>query len=609
MLCASAATYAQSGAQIVAPTVYDYGAACDGTTDDTAAIQKAINSLPNGGTLGFPAATCKITSTLTINNISNLALIGTGASTIQAATAGWDMLTITGSSANITIEGMRFIGAATAPVSPQGFHAVAVSATATGSRLMFRHNYVTGTNIGVAIHSPTFDECDISGNKFDSMVGSISGNGYAVYTISERNSITHNKFYDIGRHDLYLSGDDATHSAAKNVFADNQSYGNGVESVAMYATPLQRSVQGNIIKANTIDSPQGIGIGCDQNCIGNVIEGNTILNATAGFGSGEGVIELNGSTAANSYPTSNVIRGNVILNATGNAPGIWSQNGFRNVIEGNTINATGPTWGILIASTGGVTPTGAQIIGNNISGPATSLQGDTSLLNTAWANNIIDGPTYNVCEAGSYSGSCLSNTPTQAEFRGTTVIASGLQNSASRPAAGPGFLSQGEISGVGYGTGTLPDSADDGFIRIGAGGGVSAAHKTYCDFSGYSTVADMSDNIVCGTKGAEALRITNLQHLLIGTTTDDGSSLLQVHGNIHLLTGAFEFPDGTTQTTAANATSIAGGTGISVSTSGGVATISNTGVVATSGSVTCSGAQRVQTVTISSAGVLSGTCN
>jgi len=75
-----ATTYTASGSGAVAQTipnflknttwVLDYGAACDGSTDDTTAIQNAINALPNdGGIVYFPqAANCKISSTLTIGN-------------------------------------------------------------------------------------------------------------------------------------------------------------------------------------------------------------------------------------------------------------------------------------------------------------------------------------------------------------------------------------------------------------------------------------------------------------------------------------------------------------------------------------------------------------
>src|SRR5258707_1280913 len=46
-----------------------FGAKCDSSTDDTIAIQAAINSLPNdGGIVLFPVQNCKISSTLMLGN-------------------------------------------------------------------------------------------------------------------------------------------------------------------------------------------------------------------------------------------------------------------------------------------------------------------------------------------------------------------------------------------------------------------------------------------------------------------------------------------------------------------------------------------------------------
>jgi hypothetical protein len=60
---------------------------------------------------------------------------------------------------------------------------------------------------------------------------------------------------------------------------------------------------------------------------------------------------------------------------------------------------------------------------------------------------------------------------------------------------------------------------------------------------------------------AEKMRLSAGGRLLVGTTTDNGTNLVQVNGSIKSLSGGFVFPDGTTQTTAS-----AGGGG---SSSGG----------------------------------------
>jgi hypothetical protein len=66
------------------PGVYlatSYGVTADGSTDDTLALQAAIDAMEaaNGGTLYLPLGTIKITSTITVNG-SNIVIIGRGMS-------------------------------------------------------------------------------------------------------------------------------------------------------------------------------------------------------------------------------------------------------------------------------------------------------------------------------------------------------------------------------------------------------------------------------------------------------------------------------------------------------------------------------------------------
>lgn len=65
--------------------VKTYGATGDGTTDDTAAIQAAINAVPStGGTVLLPAGTYRVTSMLTIDT-DNTVLSGVGAASVLQA--------------------------------------------------------------------------------------------------------------------------------------------------------------------------------------------------------------------------------------------------------------------------------------------------------------------------------------------------------------------------------------------------------------------------------------------------------------------------------------------------------------------------------------------
>lgn len=75
-----------------APTVFNvkdpaYGAKGDGTTDDTAAIQAAINACSAGGIVHLPIGTYKITTMLDVNNRSGVTVEGSGQGQIAATAA------------------------------------------------------------------------------------------------------------------------------------------------------------------------------------------------------------------------------------------------------------------------------------------------------------------------------------------------------------------------------------------------------------------------------------------------------------------------------------------------------------------------------------------
>ena len=89
---------------------------------------------------------------------------------------------------------------------------------------------------------------------------------------------------------------------------------------------------------------------------------------------------------------------------------------------------------------------------------------------------------------------------------GGIKLASGLGNTSTRPALNTTSVGNYEIRGVGGGASQW-DTQDDGFLRLSAGGGSNVITQSSIDISGYSTVADMSNNIVMRTGGTERLRI------------------------------------------------------------------------------------------------------
>lgn len=95
------------------------------------------------------------------------------------------------------------------------------------------------------------------------------------------------------------------------------------------------------------------------------------------------------------------------------------------------------------------------------------------------------------------------------------LIYTGFGNNVARPSISSGDTHPSyeiRACGVGAGGGTgFSTGADDGFLRLRAGGGTDTGNSTFIDLSGYSTYSggDMLRTIVFGTSGTERMRITS----------------------------------------------------------------------------------------------------
>jgi hypothetical protein len=138
----------------------------------------------------------------------------------------------------------------------------------------------------------------------------------------------------------------------------------------------------------------------------------------------------------------------------------------------------------------------------------------------------ISGPQYPtrfVISQGNGNIGLGTNTPTaRLNLEGGGIrIATGFNNSGTRPALNTATIGAYEIRGVGSGgSGTSQnDGADDGFLRLSAGGGTASNAQSSIDISGFSTQGDMNNNIVMRTLGTERLRITSEGRVGIGTNS------------------------------------------------------------------------------------------
>ncbi|WP_162944326.1 glycosyl hydrolase family 28-related protein [Paenibacillus aceti] len=92
--------------------VKDYGARGDGSTDDTAAVQQALDAAAGrGGQVYFPAGTYSVNPEKTLTVEGNTTIIGDGTSSVIQASKrsfGWEMMRATGSQIeirNISLDG------------------------------------------------------------------------------------------------------------------------------------------------------------------------------------------------------------------------------------------------------------------------------------------------------------------------------------------------------------------------------------------------------------------------------------------------------------------------------------------------------------------------
>jgi len=167
----------QSTSQADTRGVKSFGAAGDGVTDDTAAINTAIAALQPGDELFFPCGTYKISSGLTIRE-SNVTVAGApGCATIQATGSGFVAMTVTGGglsgSTSLTADSPELSTTFTANLLPIG-------GLAAGDYVLLQEG---GRDFSTDV-SPGDDRgCDVSGCRGEVLqVLSVNGNTATVAT-------------------------------------------------------------------------------------------------------------------------------------------------------------------------------------------------------------------------------------------------------------------------------------------------------------------------------------------------------------------------------------------------------------------------------------------
>jgi hypothetical protein len=368
-------------------SVKDYGAVGDGVTDDTAAIQAALN---NGAkNVFFPAGNYLTSATLRIVT-SGQAILGYGATLTNASvSASGFLIGSTGAAFvktdNVTIEGMTFVGADTGAGSAYSY-AIGVQPPTTTpyvygggcSKISVLNCTASGHAFGVS--ATAADRLSVTGCRFGGMKyhASLTAGGYGVLIQTCWDTVIENNQFlatSGDRHSIYVSADPSRTYDNNNVCKGVVIAGNlinwsnvvgttGFETAMMIRAPENISITGNTI----IGGYGGIDYDTMNGNGKNVsISGNTIELAVSPASERSCVNFLRSS---GTYISTNIsITGNSMKIAGTNVHGVTLQGVDSVSIVGNTIyNTNGASCIGANGAASNVVTNGNRLYGNNLTG-------------------------------------------------------------------------------------------------------------------------------------------------------------------------------------------------------------------------------------------------
>lgn len=381
-------------------SVTDFGAVGDGTTDDTAAIQAAVNAALKVSFVG-PEKSYKVTNTITLRTGQILDFMG---ATITQATSQKIMFDASGKS-DITIQGGKFVGYRTDYVDSPSSQAVgiycfdAVNLLVTNNRFKwFAYSPLYGENIT----GLTFTDNTVIGPGLIAAGGCL--NPTATPTITRNNTgitaggssilIANNRISETGQGLIVAQGSSKV-TVADNVIMDVRVEHGMYLDTGLIATTVSgntvRNAYQNGIKFQWYDSygitPRGVSI-----------TGNTVHTTTTG----DGIIVIN-SSGLTRLAEDVVIADNAISAVA--QDGISVRYANKATVSGNTVGTCGRT-GIYVLGSTAVLVSGNTVADLQATGIDISV-GNTYV--TAMGNMVLRSGLNGV---GDYTGSLMLLTAT-----------------------------------------------------------------------------------------------------------------------------------------------------------------------------------------------------
>lgn len=284
-----------------------FGATGDGVTNDTTALQDALNLK---GTIYIPSGTYIVSATLTVG--SNTALFGDGASSVLSSdTADTNMITIT-SQTDVTIEKIKLEG-------------------------------VLSTSNGAGIY---IDGCtDVLIDNID--VTEVSGDGVRLFNGTSKSIVSNSRFYSFNGAMQDSSDINFYYGASYCKALNNQCHGanwHGIKAQSVTATTTNHClISGNTVGVHTaygiimysVDAQDTYHI-VDSNLVEN-ISGDALIGGVKIAGAGIYDLACGGDTISNNY-IRNTNNNTAIETLTPAGIAVSSANSSCDII-GNTVQA------------------------------------------------------------------------------------------------------------------------------------------------------------------------------------------------------------------------------------------------------------------------------